>query len=116
MAKPPAKTQNAYLHDILESARLIQRYMDGISYDEFWDDSQKRDAVALRLAVIGGSARRISRSTRAALPNVPFKNLGGMRNRIAHDDGAVDFKIVWAVTQDDIAPLIASLASYLPRA
>jgi uncharacterized protein with HEPN domain len=36
-----------------------------------------------------------------------------MRNRIAHDYGAVDFKIVWAVTQEEIEPLIAALEVYL---
>jgi len=35
-----------------------------------------------------------------------------MRNRIAHDYGAVDFKIVWAVTQQEIEPLITALEAY----
>ena len=35
-----------------------------------------------------------------------------MRNRIAHDYGAVDFKIVWVVTQTEIEPLIAALENH----
>jgi uncharacterized protein with HEPN domain len=35
-----------------------------------------------------------------------------MRNRIAHDYGAVDFRIVWTVTQEEIEPLIAALSVY----
>ena len=38
-----------------------------------------------------------------------------MRNRIAHDYGAVDFKIVWAVTQQEIEPLITALESYFKQ-
>jgi uncharacterized protein with HEPN domain len=101
---------------MLEAARLIEGYMSGVSYDEFWDNSEKRDAVALRISVIGESARRIDRATEAKLPNIPFKSLRGMHNRIAHDYGTVDFKIVWSVTQSEIAPLVASLGSYLPKA
>ncbi len=41
--------------------------------------------------------------------------LRGMGNRIAHDCGAADFKMVWTVTQSEIGPLVASLGSHLPE-
>ena len=113
MAKRTPKNQNAYLHDMLEAAELVRTYMADVSYDEFWDNSEKRDAVTLRLAVIGESARHVSAATGKTLPNVPFRALRGMRHRIAHDYGAVDFKIVWAVTQSDIEPLIGALRAHL---
>jgi len=112
VAKAAPKTQDAYLHDMLEAARLIHDYMAGVSFDEFWHNSEKRDAVALRLSVLGESASKIDKATEAALPAVPFKSIRGMRNRIAHDYGAVDFKIVWAVTQEEIEPLIAVMETY----
>ncbi|MFZ5494663.1 MAG: DUF86 domain-containing protein [Verrucomicrobiota bacterium] len=112
MAKPVPKTQDAYLHDMLEAARLIHGYMAGVAFEDFWHNSEKRDAVALRLSVLGESAHKIDQVTEAALPGLPFKGLRGMRNRIAHDYGAVDFKIVWAVTQTEIEPLIAALETY----
>jgi uncharacterized protein with HEPN domain len=62
--------------------------------------------------VIGEAAYKIDKTTEAALPQIPFKSIRGMRNRIAHDYGAVDFMIVWEVTQKDIAPLIAALEAY----
>src|ERR1019366_8065475 len=107
MAKSASKSQDAYLHDMREAARLIHGYMAGVSFDEFWHNSEKRDAVVLRISVLGESAHRIDKATEAVLPGIPFKSIRGMRNRIAHDYGAVDFKIVWAVTQQVIAPLIA---------
>jgi uncharacterized protein with HEPN domain len=112
MAKPAPKPQDAYLHDMLEAARLIHGYVAGVGFDEFWHNSEKRDAVALRITVLGESAAKIDKATEAVLPAVPFKSIRGMRNRIAHDYGAVDFKIVWAVTQQEIAPLIAALEKY----
>lgn len=107
-----AKSQDAYLHDMLEAAQLIQGYMDGVSFEHFSRSSEKRDAVALRLSVLGESAGKIDKETEAALPGVPFKSLRGMRNRIAHDYGAVDFKIVWAVTQKEISPLVAAIEAH----
>lgn len=112
MAKAAAKTRDAYLHDMLEAARLIHSYMAGVTFEKFWNNSEKRDAVALRISVLGESASKIDRATEAILPTVPFKSIRGMRNRIAHDYGAVDFKIVWAVTQEEIGPLITALEAY----
>lgn len=112
MAKAAAKTQDAYLHDMLEAARLIQGYMAGVTFEEFWRNREKRDAVALRISVLGESAHKIDRTSEIALPGVPFKSIRGMRNRIAHDYGAVDLQIVWAVTQEEIAPLIMALEAY----
>lgn len=111
-AKPDPKTQDAYLHDMLEAARLIRDYVTGVAFEDFWHNSEKRDAVALRISVLGESAHKIDRTTEAALPSVPFKGIRGMRNRIAHDYGTVDFKIVWMVTQTEIEPLIAALETY----
>lgn len=41
---------------MLEAARLIHGYMAGVSFDQFWHNSEKRDAVALRISVLGESA------------------------------------------------------------
>ena len=112
MAKPPPRSQDAYLHDMLEAARLIRGYVAGVTFEEFRRNPEKRDAVALRLSVLGESAHKIERPTEAALPGIPFKRIRGLRNRVVHDYGAVDFTIVWAVTQDELAPLIAALETH----
>ncbi len=112
MAKASPKTQDAYLHDMLEAARLIQGYVAGVTFGDFWHNSEKRDAVALRISVLGEAAHKIDKPTEAFLPGIPFRGIRGMRNRIAHEYGTVDFKIVWAVTQSEIEPLIAALEAY----
>lgn len=112
MAKASPKTQDAYLHDMLEAARLIHGYVAGVSFEDYWRNSEKRDAIALRISVLGESAHKIDKATEAILPAIPFKNIRGMRNRIAHDYGAVDFRIVWAVTQEEVDPMITALEAY----
>ena len=104
---------DAHLHDMLEAARLIRSYMKKVGFNEFWYHNEKRDAVALRLSVIGEAAAHVSPATQKALPTIPFKRIRGLRNRIAHDYGAIDFKIVWEVTQMEIGPLIKALEIYL---
>ncbi len=66
-------------------------------------------------SILGESAHKIDKATETALSSIPFKSIRGMRNRIAHDYGAVDFKIVWAVTQQEIEPLITALEAYFKQ-
>lgn len=98
---------------MLEAARLIRDYTAGVTYEAFVANNEKRDAVALRLSVLGESASKVDKATEAALPTLPFKHLRGLRNRITHEYGSVDFSIVWAVVQNDIAPLISTLEAHL---
>lgn len=72
MPLKPSKDQKAYLYDMLESAQKALGYLQGVTYDEFWQSSEKRDAVAMRIAAIGEAARQITPVTEAAVPNVPF--------------------------------------------
>jgi len=84
MPLKPSKDQKTYLYDTLESAQKALGYVQGVSYDEFWQNSEKRDAVAMRIAAIGEAARQITPVTETVVPNVPFHLIRGMRNRIAH--------------------------------
>ncbi len=110
----PSHVPEAYLLDMFESAHAIQRYMDGVPFDEFWDDSVKRDAVVMRISVIGEASGRLLQfpSTVALLPSIPFPKLKGMRNLITHDYKGINYRTVWEVTQDHIPGLIASLGKY----
>jgi uncharacterized protein with HEPN domain len=94
---------------MLESAVAIQHYMQDVSFEVFWDDALKRDAVTYRINIIGEAAKHVSRATAKALPEIPFEMIRGMRNRIAHEYDHIDYRKVWGVTQDHIGPLIAAL-------
>jgi uncharacterized protein with HEPN domain len=91
--------QAAYLLDILRSAEIIAGYIAGQDRDEFLRDTKTQDAVLRRLLVIGEAATQVTSETEEIFSNVPFRKMGGMRNRVVHDYGQIDFEIVWeAVT------------------
>ena len=62
MPRPAPKSQDAYLHDMLEAAQLIRGYDSGVTFEEFWHNREKRDAVALRISVLGESAHKIDKA------------------------------------------------------
>jgi uncharacterized protein with HEPN domain len=104
---------NAYLADILDSARIIQQHLSGMTREQFLADLRTQDAVVRRFEIIGEAARHLSPETLKALPEVPWHLVVGMRNLLIHDYDDVDPKRVWADSQNDLPPLIARLEKYL---
>ena len=104
---------NAHLADILDSARIIQQHLVGMSRDQFLADLRTQDAVIRRFEIIGEAARHLSPAALKALPDVPWNLMVGMRNLLIHDYDDVDPKRVWTDSQEDLQPLIAKLESYL---
>ncbi len=106
---------NAYLYDILDSARIIQRYIADLTREEFENNTEKQDAVIRRFEIIGEAARHLSPDAQKAFPDVPWKLITGMRNILIHDYDDVDLDRVWKTAHDDLPGLIARLESYLAK-
>ena len=93
------------LRDIREACSLIESYMVGVSSKDFFEDTEKQDAVIRRIEIIGEATAHLSEATRAQLPTLPFRQMRGMRNIVAHDYGHVDVALVWKAATEKI-PLI----------
>jgi len=104
---------NAYLADILDSARIIQQHLSGMTREQFLADLRTQDAVVRRFEIIGEAARHLSPDAQKALPEVPWNLVVGMRNLLIHDYDDVDPKRVWTDSQNDLPPLIARLEKHL---
>ena len=72
------------LRDIREACLLIESYMVGVSSEDFFEDTEKQDAVIRRIEIIGEATAHLSEATRAQLPALPFRQMRGMRNIVAH--------------------------------
>lgn len=109
----PADKQLGLLQDILDSARLIAHYLNGVSKMEFMENFEKQDAVLRRFEIIGEAANGLAPETRALFPEVPFRQMRGMRNIIAHDYGEVDLDQVWQTSQANLPQLIDTLDRFM---
>jgi uncharacterized protein with HEPN domain len=77
---------NAYLEDILEAAKAIQRFLAGISPEDFKSNEEKFEAVNRKFEIIGEAARRLSPEASKTFPGIPWKLLTAMRNILIHED------------------------------
>lgn len=104
---------NAYLRDIQESAQLALDYLEGVDLETFTHNIQLQDAVIRRVEIIGEAARRVSETTRAANPTLPWRQMIGMRNQVIHMYDGVDVEVVWATVREDLPRLLEALAKIM---
>jgi len=70
-------------------------------------------ALTRLVQIVGEAAARVTVETRATLPQVPWPEIVGLRNRLVHGYDAVDLDILWTIIQHDIPPLIDALRANL---
>jgi uncharacterized protein with HEPN domain len=95
--------------DMLEFARTIQAFTEGLDEAAFTANRLVRAAVLYQLTVIGEAVRRVSKTTRSAHPDVPWVRISNMRNVLIHDYDDVRIPRVWMIVTRDIPALIAVL-------
>jgi uncharacterized protein with HEPN domain len=103
------------LRDIREACSLIEGYTAGVSSEDFFEDTEKQDAVIRRIEIIGEATAHLSEATRARLPALPFRQMRGMRNIVAHDYGHVDVTLVWKAVTEKIPPIRRVLEEFLGK-
>lgn len=99
------KDEGAYLEHIRESIERIQKYTNGMSEQEFKVNELVQDAVIRQLQIIGEAAKKLSDDVRAEYPNVQWKDIAGMRDKLIHNYFGVDLGAVWETVARDIPQL-----------
>ena len=100
---------DAYLLDMLNAARRAKQFVASLSQDEFAASDLHQSAVVKQLEIVGEAARRVSDEFQAAHPEIPWRLIVGMRNRLIHDYTRIDVETVWETVQRDLDPLISHL-------
>ena len=94
-----------YIEDIVESAGLIEEYLEGVSKDEFLSDTGVQDKVIRRLEIIGEAVKNIPEEVSEEYSYIPWKDIAGMRDMLAHEYFGIDMERVWKVANDDLPEL-----------
>ncbi|OGK14394.1 hypothetical protein A3A93_00395 [Candidatus Roizmanbacteria bacterium RIFCSPLOWO2_01_FULL_38_12] len=80
------KVPTPYITDILTSITQIEKYLAEIKNDKqsFLDDIEKQDAVIRRLEIIGDATKRLEEGFKSQFPDIPWKEISGMRDVLIH--------------------------------
>jgi len=102
-----------YLHDMLENAEKALSFVQGMDYEGFCTDDKAVYAVIRALEIIGEAARQIPENVRQASPEVPWREIAAMRNKLTHEYFGVNTKVIWRTVQEDLPVIIQLLKKML---
>ena len=106
------KDDRVYLAHIRDAVERILKYTsEGKS--EFDRDEKTQDAVVRNLEIIGEATKNVSDEMRSNRPEIPWRRLAGMRDKLIHEYFGVNLTIVWQVVEQEIPKLGALLIEIL---
>ncbi|HJX26598.1 MAG TPA: DUF86 domain-containing protein [Thermoanaerobaculia bacterium] len=111
----PKRDSDLLMEDILEAVRKISRYTDGMAQSDFLQDEKTIDAVVRNLEVVGEATRHLPEDFISRHPDVPWRQIAGLRNRIVHEYFGLDLEIIWQVIRHDLPTLQARLERASPE-
>jgi len=91
-----------YVEDIVEAIERIQGYTEGMSFEDFIADQKTVDAVIRNLEIIGEAAKHIPDEFKALHPDIPWREIAGMRDRLIHAYFGVDLSLVWHTIRSEL--------------
>jgi uncharacterized protein with HEPN domain len=94
-----------YLEDIFESIDKIDEYLKGVSAAQFENNFEKQDAVIRRLEIIGEAVKHIPNEVRVNYPEIPWKNIAGLRDIVIHSYFGVSSELIWRAAKEDLPAL-----------
>ena len=104
----------AYLLDILIEARKALKFIEGLTWEQFEQSELHQNAVIRPLEIIGKAARLVYTQTKDKHPDIPWKQMTGLRNRLIHEYSSIDFNTVWDTIKIDLPALISLVEPLVP--
>jgi uncharacterized protein with HEPN domain len=103
------RPDEATLVDLYKAARLALRFVEGMDRNDFFADLKAQAAVLHELMIIGEAVKRLSQGFRDSHPEIRWRAMAGMRDKLIHAYDTVDLEEVWKTVRADVPELLAFL-------
>jgi len=110
----PEDRDPAYLWDMLQAAREVESMLDDYDLSAFLADRVMLRAIERSVEIIGEAARCVSLPYQDDHPEIPWREIIGQRNILAHEYGQIDHELLYKTANEDIPGLIPTIEKLLP--
>lgn len=107
------KSDKVYLQDILDAISDIERFVRGVSSTEFMRSKEKQYAVIRALEIMGEATKQVSKDLRVKHPEVPWKDIAGMRDKLIRAYFGVKTELVWETVRQKLPQLKKNINTLL---
>ena len=104
-----------YLEDMLEFCDAVLASTAGQDPTSLAADAMRLDATLRKLSLIGEAARRVPEAIRALAPDIPWRKIVAMRNRMIHAYQDTEMSPLWSIVSSDVPALRLELQALLKR-
>jgi uncharacterized protein with HEPN domain len=107
------RTHRDYLDDILDAIEKIKEFTRGMSEEEFCRDVKTFYAVIHAFEIIGEATKRLPQKVKEAHPDLPWRSMAGMRDKLIHDYSGINLMVIWKTVYQDLPLLETSIRRIL---
>ena len=113
-----------FVKDIIAAIKAIELFVEGLSLSEFKNDDKTLSAVIRKFEIMGEASKQIPQeaakhmpeSVKGEYPDVPWKRMAGMRDRLIHGYFGIDYQLIWDAIQLELPELKPRLKKILSEA
>lgn len=111
----PEERDSAYLWDMRNAATDIINWVKGVTYKQFIGNEMLHSAVERKLEVFGEAAGRVSSGMQDAHPEIPWKDIKGVRVILAHKYADIELGVVWEAAINELPIILSKIALLIPH-
>lgn len=102
-----------FVKDIICAMESIERFVEGMSLEELRQDDKTSSAVIRKFEIVGEATKLLPDELKERYPDIPWKGMAGMRDRLIHAYFGIDYRLVWDAIKTDIPGIKRKLQQIL---